>query len=455
MEELLQKQKRSIEKLNQWVERFDTGAPETRLTRTCKDRVMKLESWLKNFNMCNAELIPFHTLEQPYFSEDKYAAALQKYCMFMMKLQAQVNMDEANLSQVPSDDEDQDGQDLVESSDSEVESVVENGQDEEFQDGVQEKLSALKLQRNDVKNILAAIDKMNSNTSSGYAKAQIEMAKTIWDEFRAAHLEMRSLNIDIDKRMDFKQLQQRYVQSVGKLHDICSRPSNKESYEVRLPKVNLPEFSGKQEEWQPFIELFRKIVHDQKSLSDTIKMQYLKTCLKDEAAKLVRHIASTGDNYQTCFHLLHKRFENKRQILGHLLDQILNLPKQKNENALQLKTLHDTTIECVMAIKNLNVNVNHWDPLLNHILLHKLSSETIRDYECQLADVREPQSLEAFLKFIDTRFMALQSADNKNGSMPIEKKTSQITAKCLYCQQSHFTSKCNAFTKLDTTERHA
>lgn len=107
-------------------------------------------------------------------------------------------------------------------------------------------------------------------------------------------------------------------------------------------------------------------------------MQYLKTSLKNEAAKLVMYIAPSGENYRTCFELLHKRYENKRQILGNLLDQILNLPKQKNENANQLKLMHDTTIECVMAIKNLKINVTNWDPLLNHILLHKLSSDTIR-----------------------------------------------------------------------------
>lgn len=450
MEELLQKQKRSIEKLNQWVERFDRGDPETLLIRKCKDRVLKLEEWLKDFNKCNSELVPYHTMEQPYFAEDKYTAALQKYCSFMTKLQLQVNLDDTNPSQMLTDDEATDGSS---SSDDEPNGEVQS--EKELALDTQEKLEVLKLQRNDVKNVLSAIDKMKPNTSSGYAKAQIEMAKTVWDDYRAAHFEMRALNIDIDKRMNFKQLQQRYVQAIGKLHDMCSHGNGKEPYKVQLPKITLPEFSGKQDEWQPFIELFKKIVHDQKSLSDTIKMQYLKMCLKEDAEKLVKHVAPTGDNYKTCFEMLHKRYENKRQILGHLLDQILNLPKQKNENSLQLKTLHDTTVECIMAIKNLKINVTYWDPLVNHILLHKLSSETIRDYECQLADVREPQSLQAFLKFIHTRFMALQSADSKNVCTPNEKKPSQVTAKCLYCQQAHFTSKCSEFVKLDTTERHS
>lgn len=297
---------------------------------------------------------------------------------------------------------------------------------------IQVKVNTVKLQRRDLRDIFSTIDAMNTNTSNGYAKAQLEMAKIVW-----------LLNIDIDKKINFKQLQRQYVISIGKLNDICSKKIG-DNYEVKLPKISIPEFSGKQDEWQPFIELFKKIVHNQESLSDSIKMQYFKTSLKDEAAKLIKHIAPSGENYRTCFELLHKRYENKRQILGNLLDQILNLLKQKNENANQLKLMHDTTIECIMAIKHLK-------------LLHKLSSDTIRDYECQLADVREPQSLEAFLKFIDTRHMALMSAENKSSvfQSSSDYRTTSSTMKCLYCQRAHYTSKCTAFLKLDIDERMA
>lgn len=99
---------------------------------------------------------------------------------------------------------------------------------------------------------------MKPNTSSGYAKAQMEMAKTVWDEYRAANREMRTKIGNIDKKMNFTQLQQRYVQAVGKLHDFGSNTKSNEPYKVQLPKITLPEFSGKQEEWQPFIELCKK-----------------------------------------------------------------------------------------------------------------------------------------------------------------------------------------------------
>lgn len=146
MEELLQQQKKAIGKLNQWVERFEKN-PEGYVVRKCKDVLLKLEQWLQAFNKCNSELVPYTTQDQPYFVEDKYSAPLQKYCLFMTKLQGQVNLDETHPSQRSLDEEVQsisDDDDLT--SDSE-----ESEPNEILQEEVQAKLDALKLQRNDVK----------------------------------------------------------------------------------------------------------------------------------------------------------------------------------------------------------------------------------------------------------------------------------------------------------------
>lgn len=84
-----------------------------------------------------------------------------------------------------------------------------------------------------------------------------------------------------------------------------------------------------------------------------------------------------------------------------LLDKILSLPKIEKETSSQLKNLHDTVFEAVMQIKNLDVDVASWSPILNHILLRKLDKTTVVHYECQLANVRETQSLEDFMKYIE------------------------------------------------------
>lgn len=277
MEELLRKQKLAIEKLNDWVRRFDDTQAEERLMRTTKDRIKKMEAWLKEFNRRNTELIPFTTNEQPYFKDDIYTAALQKYCEFMEKLQTQVNLEEEIASHIElssGDEEKSDDNNMSGNGSEPSDNESGNGNDEEhndFNEEIKVKVNTVKLQRKDLKDIFSTIDSMNSNTSNGYAKAQLEMAKIVWEEFRKEFQNLRLLNVDIDKKVNFKQLQRQYVMSIGKLNDICAK-KNGENYEVKLPKINIPEFSGKQDEWQPFIELFEKIVHDQQSLSDSTKI---------------------------------------------------------------------------------------------------------------------------------------------------------------------------------------
>lgn len=95
----------------------------------------------------------------------------------------------------------------------------------------------------------------------------------------------------------------------------------------------------------------------------------------------------------------------------------------KQENADQLKVLHDTVYECVMALETQEITV---DTILIHILLHKFDTATLVNYECQLADAKELQSLKDFLSYVENRFMALQSAKAKGMKKPIPH---QITKK--------------------------
>lgn len=97
--------------------------------------------------------------------------------------------------------------------------------------------------------------------------------------------------------------------------------------------------------------------------------------------------------------------------MGALLEDILLLPKLKTENADMLKSMHDSVYEAKFSIKNMEISTDNWDPLLSHILTRKLATNTLIHYECQLKDVREVQSLQSLLKYLESRFMALQSAN--------------------------------------------
>lgn len=263
---------------------------------------------------------------------------------------------------------------------------------------------------NEVKSAIKAAEKLNLNTTQGVASACLENLKISWSELRITHRKI-SVSANKDRCIDMNDLQSRYLTISGKLNDMVNGNSSKEN--VKLPKIKLPEFDGDKRNWRTFKDLFDRIVHNNASISYEIKIQYLKTNLTGNASKLVEHLPPTEANYKTCYQLLKNRYENERESVSDLIDEILDLKVQKNETSAGLKLIHDKTFECIMSIQSIGTSVENWDVLLIQILMRKLSEKTIMDYECKLANVKKTQTLAYFLQYLERRILALMSAEGK------------------------------------------
>lgn len=93
------------------------------------------------------------------------------------------------------------------------------------------------------------------------------------------------------------------------------------------------------------------MIHENTKIDNGLKIEYLKSVVKGDAAKIINHVDPTAENHLICYELLCKRYENKREILGNLLDNMIQFSKIQNENAETLKSLHDTVYKSIMAIK--------------------------------------------------------------------------------------------------------
>lgn len=309
-----------------------------------------------------------------------------------------------------------------ESKDSDSETDSDDNNDDRMSNGMRNstmynddpaEVKVLKFQYMELKDALITAAELNQNVSSGMANAQLENVKLLWSEFRAS---FRTVSVGEHKErcttINFKVMQQKYLDVFGKLNDMANvKVRNKM---VQLPQLKIPEFSGETRDWRSFKDIFDKIVHNNVTISNDIKIQYLKSYIKGKAASLVSHIAPNENNYETCYKILCKRYEDKRENLGNFIDEILKLEKLESESSEGLKQIHDTAYECIMSINNIGVSTKNWAALLIHILLKKLDSTTIVDYEGKLANVKEPQKLEEFLEYVENRFLALASAESKN-----------------------------------------
>ena len=149
-----------------------------------------------------------------------------------------------------------------------------------------------------------------------------------------------------------------------------SSPSSTSS--LKLPKLQLPSFSGSYTECNSFRDLFNASVDSNTQLSNSEKLNYLRACVKGDAAKLISSLTITDANYSIAERLLTDRYENKRSIVNAHLKAIWSQPSIKTESGSALRKLLETTNENLRALQEQVQGTEYWDPLLVFWLCDKM-----------------------------------------------------------------------------------
>lgn len=202
-----------------------------------------------------------------------------------------------------------------------------------------------------------AAEELNTNSSKGVAQTHHDMLTTAWTEFRAVLQSERAAKRNIG--LNYNIILQRYMSASGKLNDLLKsnssvNPNVSSSVQFSLPTIKLPEFYGKSTEWKAFISLFDRMVHTNPRADDGMKIEYLKTCIKGDAARIINHLDATPENYKTCYDLLKKEY----MIMGVNISSISIIEFESSES---LKHLHDTVYESIMSIRNIGVSTENWN----------------------------------------------------------------------------------------------
>lgn len=74
---------------------------------------------------------------------------------------------------------------------------------------------------------------------------------------------------------------------------VAAQPFN----HIRLPKLELPKFTRKYDEWCPFFDSFNSLIHANTSLSDIQRLQYLRASLAGDAVKINSALEISDANY--------------------------------------------------------------------------------------------------------------------------------------------------------------
>ncbi|CAK1602041.1 unnamed protein product [Parnassius mnemosyne] len=209
------------------------------------------------------------------------------------------------------------------------------------------------------------------------------------------------------------------------------------------PKLDIPIFNGNYHQWVPFKDLFTECIHNNRSLSSAQKMQFLKSKVRGEAERLIQHLQISSDNYIICWDILNNRYNNPKLIFTSHMNILMSLPVPHQASVTNIKKIHDTTQECLNAIKNLGIDISTWDPIIVYLLTQKLDNETHHDYVQSLKCPRELPKLQEFLKFLEQTFTSMESGrrkqDNTHQKSHIPSNQNQYpkTSKSNYFKQSY------------------
>ena len=104
-------------------------------------------------------------------------------------------------------------------------------------------------------------------------------------------------------------------------NNIASRNSNSNG---KLPSLNIKQFYGNTLEYQSFWDSFRAAVHENDTLRDITKFNYLKSHLKGQALSAISGISLSEENYSEAIEILEEPFGNKQILISSNIDQLLS-----------------------------------------------------------------------------------------------------------------------------------
>ena len=125
--------------------------------------------------------------------------------------------------------------------------------------------------------------------------------------------------------------------------------------EIKLPKFDLPTFSGDTLKFNAYWDQFKCAVHDNNNLSAAQKFFYLRASLKGAALQTIDGFETTAAKYKPAIDIIVHRFGRQKIIVAHLVKSIVKYEMKDKTKATLLRQLHDTLQNRIRALEGLGL----------------------------------------------------------------------------------------------------
>ena len=116
-----------------------------------------------------------------------------------------------------------------------------------------------------------------------------------------------------------------------------------------IPRLTLPVYSGDPLEWPRWVGLFRALIHEQPSLSDSERMAHLQASVTGTAQQAIAGMLFDGNLYRKALKTLQDRFGQSGDIIGAHLGGIFSAEPPLEDDAASLESFQ-ATVHCAVTI---------------------------------------------------------------------------------------------------------
>jgi hypothetical protein len=177
---------------------------------------------------------------------------------------------------------------------------------------------------------------------------------------------------------------------------------------TQLPRVDIPTFSGKFEDWLPFRDLFTSLIIRDTSISDVTRMHYLRTRLKGDAELVVRELSTTEESFGVAWQALKDYYDNPRLLVRSYYSKYVAFPKLKTESAADLRRLYHCFKGTASSLRNLGRPVNNSEDFFVFHAIELLDPRSRRRWE-DYFEGADPPSCDDFCLFLERRLQTLEA----------------------------------------------
>jgi hypothetical protein len=243
---------------------------------------------------------------------------------------------------------------------------------------------------------------------------------------------------------------------------ISSASSEPRIRKVNLPKLSLTPFSGDILKWQSFKDGFDAAVHNDTSLGDIQKFQYLRAHLSGDAAQAIDGLSLTNDNYANAIDLLVERYGQKHKIINAYMTALWKL-ESPTGSLVSLIKFYDAVESYIRGLAAIGKSEDSYGDLLVPIILERLPPSTRRQIS-RANDGSDAWSLKNLRKAMRKEIDVLQAGDltqdivhetpataaafftKTNRGKPHAFHRPIRPPRCAFCKHEHKASLCNNVT---------